>query len=52
MFSTGAVAAPLLWAVASSAFSLHVGHVASYDAAHDALGAAVALPTGASTAEG
>lgn len=45
VFSTGAVTATLLWAIASFAFSLYVSHVASYDATYGALGAAVALLT-------
>ena len=45
LFSTGAVTATLLWAVASFAFSLYVSHFATYDATYGALGAAVALLT-------
>ncbi len=45
LFSTGAVTATLLWAMASSAFSFYVTHFATYDAMYGALGAAVALLT-------
>ena len=45
LFSTGAMTATLLWAVASFAFSLYVSHFANYDATYGALGAAVALLT-------
>jgi len=45
LFSTGAVTATLLWAVASFCFSLYVSYFASYDATYGALGAAVALLT-------
>ena len=45
LFSTGAVTATLLWAVASFCFSLYVSYFASYDTTYGALGAAVALLT-------
>lgn len=43
LFSAGAVAATMLWAMASAAFSLYVTEFAGYDATYGTLGAAVAL---------
>ena len=45
LFSTGAVTATALWAVASFAFSFYVNNFAAYDANYGALGAAIALLT-------
>jgi len=45
VFSTGAVTATALWAVASFAFSFYVSHFAAYDRNYGALGAAIALLT-------
>lgn len=43
LLSAGAIAATVLWAVASAAFSLYVTEFAGYDATYGTLGAAVAL---------
>jgi membrane protein len=43
LFSTGALAATLLWAIASVLFSLYVSNFAGYDRTYGTLGAAVAL---------
>ena len=43
LFSTGALAATLFWAVASALFSLYVSNFSGYDATYGTLGAAVAL---------
>jgi len=45
LFSTGALTATALWAVASFAFSFYVSHFAAYDRNYGALGAAIALLT-------
>ena len=43
LFSPGAIAAMLLWAIASALFSFYVSSFAGYDATYGPLGAAVAL---------
>jgi membrane protein len=43
LFSTGALAATLFWAIASVLFSLYVTNFSGYDATYGTLGAAVAL---------
>ena len=43
LFSTGALAATLFWAIASALFSLYVSNFSGYDATYGTLGAAVAL---------